>query len=86
MQLLVKCYDNKNVKSPYNWVISHLTQPQVANKQTKKLSNPLYHICHARVSNDNHYSHCYSEGETRTVSSYLPKLIMLWVALVGGGC
>ena len=33
MQLLVKCYDNKNVKSPYNWVISHLTQPQVANQR-----------------------------------------------------
>ena len=29
--LLVKYYDNKKVKSPYNWVISPLTQPEVAN-------------------------------------------------------
>ena len=34
--LLVKCYDNKKVKSPYNWVISPLTQPQVANQQKSK--------------------------------------------------
>ena len=34
--LLVKCYDNKKVKSPYNGVISPLTQPQVANQQEKK--------------------------------------------------
>ena len=26
---LVKCYDKKKVRSPYNWVISLLTQPQV---------------------------------------------------------
>ena len=31
--LLVKCYDNKKVKSPYNWVISPLTQPQTANQE-----------------------------------------------------
>ena len=31
--LLVKCYDNIKAKSPYNWVISLLTQPQVANKK-----------------------------------------------------
>ena len=37
--LLVKCYDNKKVKSPYNWVISPLTQSQVANKQTNKNCN-----------------------------------------------
>ena len=30
---LVKCYDNKKVKSPYNWVISPLTQPQTANQE-----------------------------------------------------
>ena len=33
--LLVRCYDNKKVKSPYNWVIYPLTQPQVANQQKK---------------------------------------------------
>ena len=31
------CYENKKVKSPYNWVISFLTQPQVANQQQKKI-------------------------------------------------
>ena len=31
--LLVKCYDNKKVKSSYNWVISPLAQPQVTNQQ-----------------------------------------------------
>ena len=33
------------VKSPYNWVIHTLTQPQVANQQQKKLkikNYPLY--------------------------------------------
>ena len=35
--LLVNCYDNKKVKSPYNWAISPLTQPQVANQQKNKL-------------------------------------------------
>ena len=34
--LLVKCYDNKKVKSPFNWVISPLTQPQVAYQQKRK--------------------------------------------------
>ena len=29
--LLLKCYDNKKVKSPHNWVISPLNQPEVAN-------------------------------------------------------
>ena len=33
--LLVKCHDNKKVKTPYNWVTSFLTQPQVANQQKK---------------------------------------------------
>ena len=33
--LLGKCYDNKKFKLPYNWVISPLTQPQVANQQKK---------------------------------------------------
>ena len=31
--VLVKCYDNKKVKSPYNCVIFPLTQLQVANQQ-----------------------------------------------------
>ena len=31
--LLVKWYDNKMVKLPFNCVIFPLTQPQVANKQ-----------------------------------------------------
>ena len=34
--LLVKCCDNKKVKSPYNWVIFLLTQPQVANQQQQQ--------------------------------------------------
>ena len=33
---MVKCYGNREVKSPYSWVISHLTQPQVANQRKKK--------------------------------------------------
>ena len=35
--MLIKCYDNKMVKSPFNCVIPPLTQPQVANQQQKKL-------------------------------------------------
>ena len=31
--LLVKCSDNKMVKSPYNCAILPLTQPQVANQK-----------------------------------------------------
>ena len=31
-----KCYYNKKVKSPYNWVISPLTQPHVAYQQKEK--------------------------------------------------
>ena len=38
-QLLVKCYDIKMVKSPYNCVIFPLTQPQVANQQQKKIGH-----------------------------------------------
>ena len=34
--LLVKWYDIKMVKSPYNCVIYLLTQPLVANQQEKK--------------------------------------------------
>ena len=33
---MVKCYDKKWFKSPYNWVISPLTQPQVVNQQKKE--------------------------------------------------
>ena len=36
MLLLVKCYDNKMVKSPCNLVNFLLTQPQVANQQQQK--------------------------------------------------
>ena len=39
MQLLLKCFDNEMVKSPYNYVIFPLTQPQMANQQKK---NNLY--------------------------------------------
>ena len=35
-QLLVKCYDDKMVKSPFSWVIFPLTQPQVVNQKKKK--------------------------------------------------
>ena len=34
--LLVKCYDNKMAKSPYNCFIFPLNQPQVANQQQQK--------------------------------------------------
>ena len=34
----------KKVKSPYNWVISPLTPPQVANQQKKNKKNPLVNI------------------------------------------
>ena len=33
MLLLVKCYDNKMVKLPYNLNIVHLFKPKVANQQ-----------------------------------------------------
>ena len=33
--MLVKCYDNKMVQSPFNWVIYPLTQPKVTNQQKK---------------------------------------------------
>ena len=36
MLLLVKCYDKKMVKSPFNCVIFPLTQPQVARQQQQK--------------------------------------------------
>ena len=35
--VLVKCQDNKMVKSPYNCFIFPLNQPQVANQQQKKI-------------------------------------------------
>ena len=46
MLLLVKCYDNKKVKSPYNLVTSRLTQPGVANKQKqlKKGQVEKFHV------------------------------------------
>ena len=34
--MLLKCYDNKMVKSPYNCFIYPLNQPQVANQQKKE--------------------------------------------------
>ena len=42
--LLVKCYDNKKVKSPYNWVISPLTQLQVAYQRNffPEFGYPMY--------------------------------------------
>ena len=40
-RLLVKCYDNEKVKSPYNWVIFPLNKPQVANQQKKLILNLL---------------------------------------------
>ena len=36
IQLMVKCYDKKMVKSPFNWVIFPLTQLQVANQQQQQ--------------------------------------------------
>ena len=35
---IVKLYDNKKVKSPYNWFISPLTQPEEANQQQQQKS------------------------------------------------
>ena len=34
--LLLKCYDNKMAKSPYNCFIFPLKQPEVANQQKKR--------------------------------------------------
>ena len=39
--LLVKCYDNKMVKLPYNCDIYPLTQPQVANQKKIILLAPI---------------------------------------------
>ena len=50
MQLQLKCYDNKMVKSPFNFVIFLLTQPQMANQkkyQWRLLT--LVHRGHCRV-------------------------------------
>ena len=33
---LVKCYDNKMAKSPYNLIIHPLIKPQVANQQQQQ--------------------------------------------------
>ena len=40
MLLLVKCCDNKMIKSPFNCGIFPLTQPQVANQQKNKKTPP----------------------------------------------
>ena len=37
MLLLVKCYDNKMVKSPLILIILYLIKPQVANQQKKRI-------------------------------------------------
>ena len=47
MSLLVKCYDNKMVKSPFILIIVYLIKPQMANQQQKKqktitLTPPTY--------------------------------------------
>ena len=34
--------NSKMVKTPYNWVIFPLTQPQVANQQQKNIIKPMY--------------------------------------------
>ena len=39
--LLVKCYDNKMVKLPYNCDIYPLTQTQVANQKKIKFKNEI---------------------------------------------
>ena len=41
MQLLLKYYDNKMVKSPYNYAFFLLTKPQVANQQQKNIFSKL---------------------------------------------
>ena len=43
------------VKSPFNWVILPLTQPQVANQQQKNilLKNTVAHIGEIAVGEDN---------------------------------
>ena len=35
--MLVKCYDNKMVKLPYNFIILPFIKPEVANQQQKKI-------------------------------------------------
>ena len=41
---LVRCYDNKKAKSPYNLIIHPLIKPQVANQQ-KKANQSTHHGC-----------------------------------------
>ena len=49
--MLVKCFDNNKVKSPCNWVIYPLTQPQVANNNKKNgHSNDLKTLLHLAKS------------------------------------
>ena len=43
--VLVKCLDNKMVKSPYNWVILPLIQPKVANPQKQLILAPVLFSC-----------------------------------------
>ena len=71
MLLLVKCYDNKMVKSPYNCFIFPFTQPQMANQQQQKnglfilsqmaelAAQSLYFLVNSRgVSSIQHWIQC----------------------------
>ena len=46
--LLVKCYENKKVKLPSNWVIFPWTHPEVANQQQQQ-KNRCYQLCLASI-------------------------------------
>ena len=69
--LLVKCNNNKKIKSPNNWVISPLTQSQVANQQKKvplkyvRSSFQVYSVSAGREGEDPdvHGGHVQVQGE-----------------------
>ena len=44
MLLLVKCYDNKIDKLPFNLIIILLIKPQEANQQTKQNKKTLLYM------------------------------------------
>ena len=53
MLLLVKCFDNKMVKLPFNLIIFPLIKPQEANQQKKYFTN--LHNNNLNISEDSIY-------------------------------
>ena len=66
--LLVKCNDNKMVKSPYNCVIFTLTQPQVANQQEKKYNLQRLLPSHSSLAKMSYHSVSKEHSASRTLS------------------